>query len=425
MKKASGTVGSTKRPRLILLTQWFDPEPTFKGLLFARSLVERGYDIEVVTGFPNYPGGKLYEGYHLRPIRRETMHGITITRLLLYPSHDKRAFARIANYLSFFVSAFLYLTFVARRADIIYVYHPPLTVGLAATFAKLFRATPTVLDIQDIWPDTLSATGMVDSSWPLRIIGRVCRWVYARATHIVVLSSGFKRLLIDRNVPPEKISVIYNWADETAIVAASNIRPPLMPDNGRFRLLFAGNLGLAQNLDIVLDAAKIVLATDERIDFCFLGEGLEASRILQRAINEHLSCVHFYPKVSMSEVGSYLAAADCLLVNLRPDPLFEITIPSKTQAYMCAGRPIIIAVSGDAAAMVNEAKAGLAVKPGDAQALADAVLKMAALTREERNSMAKAGQDYYYSHLSLCCGADAFDALFLATMRKGGLSYST
>lgn len=408
--------------RLILLTQWFDPEPTFKGLLFARALQDRGYDVEVVTGFPNYPGGKVYEGYRIRPIQRENIDGVVITRLALFPSHDGRALPRVINYLSFFLTAFVYLTFVARRADILYAYHPPVTVGLAAAIAKLFRRTPSVLDVQDMWPDTISATGMLDSSLPLRIVGSVCRWVYARMSHIVVLSPGFKRLLIERGVPSEKISVIYNWADEAAIVAASNIRPASMPDNGRFRLMFAGNMGLAQNLDIVLDAAKIVAASNPNIDFCFLGSGLEANRISRRAAEERLACVQFFPKVPMAEVGSYLAAADCLLVNLCPDPLFEITIPSKTQAYMSAGRPIIMGVSGDAAALVADAKAGITVLPGDVHAFANAVLKMAAMSDTERSKMANAGQEYYQAHLSLHCGVDAFDMLFRAIMRTNRAS---
>lgn len=418
MNRDSGEPSREVRPRLILLTQWFDPEPTFKGLLFARALNDRGYNVEVVTGFPNYPGGKLYDGYRIRPIQREAIDGVAVTRLPLYPSHDNKALRRAANYLSFFASAFLYLTFVARRADIVYAYHPPLTVGLAAAMAKLFRRTPTVLDVQDMWPDTLAATGMLDSSLPLRIVGSICRWVYARMTHIVVLSPGFKSLLVKRGVPTEKVALIYNWADEGAIGAASHSRPAAMPDNGRIRFLFAGNMGLAQNLDVVLDAAKIVAATATNIDLCFLGGGVDVERIRKRAIDEKLSCVHFYPQVPMAEVGSYLSAADCLLVNLRPDPLFKITIPSKTQAYMSAGRPIIMAVEGDAAALVEDAMAGFAVPSGDVDALAKAIVAMAALSEVERAQMANAGREYYQAQLSLKCGVDAFDTLFRAKMRK-------
>jgi colanic acid biosynthesis glycosyl transferase WcaI len=408
--------GQKPPPRLILLTQLFDPEPTFKGLLFARALKDRGYNVEVVTGFPNYPGGKIYDGYKIRAIQRETKDGVAITRLPLYPSHNNRALSRIANYLSFSISVFVYLIFFARRAHIIYVYHPPLTVGFAAGMAKLFRRTPTVIDIQDMWPDTLAATGMVHANWLLRLVGFVCRWTYARMTHLVVLAPGFKRVLISRGVPEEKLTVIYNWADENALAVAPSTRPSLMPRDGRFKLLFAGNMGLAQDLDVVIDAAKIVSANNSSVDFCFLGRGLETDRLKKRAVDEGLSCVHFFPQVPMAEVGHYLAAADALLVILRPDPLFEITIPSKTQAYMSAGRPIIMAVAGDAAVLVERAEAGIAVRPGDAAALADAIVKMMGLPTETRSKMGQSAQDFYRSNLSLQHGVAQFDDLFKAVL---------
>lgn len=404
--------------RLILLTQWFDPEPTFKGLLYAKALQRSGYDVEVVTGYPNYPGGKIYDGYRMRLLKREKIDGIMITRLPLYPSHDSRQILRALNYASFCLSAIFYLLLLARKANVLYAYHPPLTVGIAAAVAKLFRRTPTVLDIQDIWPDTLTATGMVKTPRLIRWIGLACLWTYARVSHIVVLSPGFKRLLIQRGVPESKISVIYNWADEKAIEIAGASRPEVMPDNGRFRLLFAGNMGLAQNLDVVLDAAKIVSGQAAFVEFCFVGDGVDADRIRQRASNENITNVRFFPKVPMSEVGAYLAAADALLVHLRPDPLFEITIPSKTQAYMSVGRPIVMAVEGDAAQLIKDARAGLVAKPGDEQALAEAVLSITRLSKGEREDMAASARHFYRSNLSLDCGVRAFVDVFEIVERR-------
>lgn len=409
----------TARPcRMILLTQWFDPEPTFKGLLFARELHARGIDVEVVTGFPNYPGGKLYPGYRLRPIQREVTDGISITRLPLYPSHDQNAFGRIMNYASFFFAAAVYLIFAARRADILYAYHPPLTVSLAAAFAKLFRRTPIVMDIQDLWPDTLGATGMMKASGPLRIVGWLCRKVYASAAHIVVLSPGFKKLLIQRGVPEAKISVVYNWADERAINRTFKDRPHVMNGEGRFRILFAGNMGLVQELDMILNAAKIVAKENDKIEFCFLGDGLADAGLKQRVKDEGIPNVRFFPKVPMSEVGAYLQAADVLLVSLRPDPLFEITIPSKTQAYMSVGKPLIMAVGGDAANLVRDAGAGIVTKPGDARDLANAAFELARTTPSEIRKMGIAGQRYYRDHLGVSQGVGAFVRIFENNRRR-------
>lgn len=408
--------GRRQAPRLIILTQWFDPEPTFKGLVFARALSERGYDVEVVTGFPNYPGGKVYPDYKIRPIQRTKVDGIGVTRLALYPSHDAGAVGRVLNYVSFFLTAWLYLTFAARRADVIYAYHPPLTVGLAAIGAKFFRRTPTVIDIQDMWPDTLGATGMIVDSRALRVVGALCRWVYRCASHIVVLSPGFRRLLIERGVPETKISVIPNWADEVSIgSAAATGAVPDLP--GRFRILFAGNMGRAQGLDTILDAAALLQEARPDIALILLGGGLEVPRLKARTTAEGISNVHFLPPVPMAEVGAYLAAADVLVVHLREDPLFAVTIPSKTQAYLAAGRPIIMGVAGDAADIIKAAAAGLVVPPEDAEALASAVEALADLPEDRRASMGKAGRRYYDSHLSLGQGLGAFDTVFRSVMR--------
>ncbi|MNE41437.1 putative glycosyl transferase [compost metagenome] len=158
--------------RVLLLTQWFDPEPTFKGLVFARELVAQGFEVEVVTGFPNYPGGKLYPGYRIKLIQREVIDGVTVTRLPLYPSHGQSGIGRVLNYISFAASSLLYGLFGAKKPDVIYAYHPPLTVGIAAAFIRLLRRVPVVYDIQDMWPDTLRATGMFSNEKALRIVAR-------------------------------------------------------------------------------------------------------------------------------------------------------------------------------------------------------------------------------------------------------------
>ena len=164
--------------RILIMTQWFDPEPTFKGLLFARELVARGFEVEVITGFPNYPGGVLYEGYRLKLIQKEMIDGVLITRVPLFPSHDKNRLGRIANYISFAFSSLMYGLFLAKRPDVIYVYHPPLTVSISALIIKLFRRIPVVLDIQDMWPDTLKATGMITNSRLLGFVSKVCNLIY-------------------------------------------------------------------------------------------------------------------------------------------------------------------------------------------------------------------------------------------------------
>ena len=400
-----------RKTRVLLLTQWFDPEPTFKGLLFAKALRDRGFDVEVLTGFPNYPGGEVYPGYKIRALQREFIDGIRIARVALYPSHNRSALGRVANYLSFAASASLYGIFGAARPDVIYAYHPPATTGIAAKLIGLVRRSATVLDIQDLWPDTLRATGMVGNRRLLAFVGAICRAIYACADRITVLSPGFKRLLEERGVPGTKLEVIYNWADESAMSDAEGELSPHFPREG-FRVLFAGNMGAAQQLDVAIGAAEVLARRGREAKFVFLRGGIDVGRLADLARSKGLSNVTFLPAVPMKSVGAYLGNADALLVHLREDPLFEITIPSKTQAYMAAGKPVLMGVSGDAARLVDLSGGGVSFQPGNPDVMADAVEQLMALSPEELARMGERGRDFYLRELSLAAGVERFGRIF-------------
>jgi glycosyltransferase involved in cell wall biosynthesis len=398
--------------RVLLLTQWFDPEPTFKGMVFARELVRQGFEVEVLTGFPNYPGGKVYPGYRIKLLQREVIDGVQVTRVPLYPNHGQSAIKRVLNYASFAASSLMYGLFMARRADVIYAYHPPLTVGITASLIRLLRRIPVVYDIQDMWPDTLRATGMVNNPRALNVVAAVCQWVYRRVDHIVVLSPGFKRLLVQRGVPDAKVDVIYNWADEAALAAPQGQLPASFPGPEQFRIVFAGNMGKAQALDAVLDAATLLQARNSRVCFVLLGGGVEVSRLKQRAAELQLRNVVFLPPVPMAEVGTLLHAADALLVNLRKAPLFEITIPSKTQAYMTVGKPLLMAVNGDAADLVVQSGGGVVADSENAEALAKAAEALAVMAPEALKAMGNKAQRYYQEQLALRVGVSKFAVIF-------------
>ncbi|WP_234031342.1 sugar transferase [Mycetocola zhujimingii] len=389
---------------MLLLTQWFDPEPTFKGLLFAKQLRALGYDVRVLTGFPNYPGGKLYDGYRIRLFQQEEIEGIPVLRVPLYPSHDSSGARRALNYLTFALSASV-AALLIRRPDVAYVYHPPATVGLPAICLKWFRGVPFVYDVQDLWPDTLGATGMVSQSRVLKAVGSVMKYIYRSATHIVVLSDGFKKTITRRGVPGDKIDVIPNWADEDQLTVAGP--SAAARTDGSFTVTFAGNVGRGQALGTLLDAAEL-MAADRRVRFVIVGGGLEVSTLKAEAQRRQLANVKFLKRRPLSEIGEVLGAADALLVHLKDDPLFEITIPSKTQAYLLAGRPILMGVRGDAARMVQEAGAGVAFSPEDPEDLVKGIETLLDLSPGERQSMGLAGQKYYSEKLSLSVGARRF-----------------
>ena len=398
--------------RILLLTQWFDPEPTFKGMVFARELVNRGYEVEVITGFPNYPGGKLYPGYRIKLLQRENIDNVEVTRVPLYPNHDGSAFKRILNYLSFALSAIIYGVFIAKKADVMYVYQPPLTTGVAAAVIRLFRRIPVIYDIQDMWPDTLRATGMVNNESVLNIVGNICGWVYQNVDKITVLSPGFKQLLIDRGVPSEKVEVIYNWCDEASLNAPVGGVPDSFPSSDKFTILFAGTMGKAQALDGVIAAAEIVKKQQPQVNFVFVGGGIELDHLKQLAINRKLDNVTFIPKVPMSQVGAMLQQADVLLVHLKNDSLFTVTIPSKIQAYFAVGKPVLMGLLGDAASLVAEAKCGVIATPENPQSIADAAISLATLSPAELHAMGQRGKDFYDREMSLEVGVSNFSILF-------------
>lgn len=395
------------------MTQWFEPEPALKGLLFARALKEKGHDVEVLTGFPNYPGGRVYPGYRVKPFQREVVEGIPVVRVALYPSHDASAGRRVLNYTSFAISAALLGPFLTRRPDVIYAYHPPLTVGLAAAVLGLVRRTPFVYDVQDLWPDTLAATGMVGSQLPLKLVDRVARWIYGRAAHVVAQSPGFASRLAERGVPAGKLSVIYNWCHEDGTDVGSDAQIATELEAGRkFNVVFAGTMGKAQGLGAVLRSAKLLDGPGSRIQFVFVGGGIETGSLRAQAERLGLRNVRFLSRLPMSEIGHVLAAGDVLLVHLRDDPLFEITIPAKTQAYLSAGKPVLVGVRGDAADLVARSGGGVSCEPEDPRSIAEAVTRLEAMDPSELQAMGERGKAFYRSELSLEIGTLHFLRIF-------------
>jgi colanic acid biosynthesis glycosyl transferase WcaI len=329
-----------------------------------------------------------------------------------YPSHDRNPIRRVANYLSFAVSAALFGVPRADRPDIIYAYHPPATIGIPAMRLARKFDVPFVLDIQDLWPDTVAVTGMLSARPILALLNRFCHLVYRRATHIAVLSAGMRRTLVARGVPEDRLTVIHNWTDVTSHASSAqdqDLRTQLGLQ-GRFVVLFAGTMGLAQSLDTVLQAAALCEVSHPLATFVFVGGGVERERL--RTSAQGRPNVVFLDRVPPDRMGPLFTMSDAVLVHLRDDPLFEITIPSKTQAYMAAGRPIVMAVRGDAAELVRAAGAGVACEPENPESLVGALDSLMRMNGVERAAMGAAGLAYYESHLSLQHGVDAFERVF-------------
>jgi glycosyltransferase involved in cell wall biosynthesis len=397
--------------RIVIVSQYFWPEE-FRINDLAVSLRRRGHDVTVLTGFPNYPRGALFPGYAMRLCRRETYQGVKIVRVPLYPDRSYSPLKRGWNYLSFALSASLLGPFVAGRADRIVVFQPsPITVGLPAIVLKYLKRAPIFFWVQDIWPETLEATGAIRRPRALAVVRRLVRFIYRHCDLILVQSRGFVRRIAALGVPEEKIAYLPNWAEDVYRPVPRDealARTEEMADG--FQVVFAGNIGRAQDFDTLLGAASL-LRDEKDIRFVVLGDGAMAAHYIERAQAEGLENVVFKGRKPVEAMPRYFAIADALLVLLRNDPVFALTIPAKVQGYLACGRPLVAAVGGDAAAVVRESGAGVVCAPSDPEALAEAILAVYRLSESERAAMGEAGLRYYRTHFDRTTVIDRLEHL--------------
>ncbi|MGA4682972.1 glycosyltransferase family 4 protein [Micromonospora sp. AB353] len=392
------------QPRVTFLTQWFDPEPTTMPGWVARSLRRQGLELDVLTGVPNYPTGKVHEGY--RAWRRSTeMQGdLRVLRTPLYPSHNHSAVGRSANFASFALSSSLLGSAALRHTDVTLVYSTPATVAAAGMLARLRWGTPYVLMVMDIWPDSVFATGFLSGGVTRRLAEPPLNWLtnqtYRWAHHVTATSPGMRDALVERGVPADRVSVVYNWTDEKMMRPAApdpRVRAGLgLTDE--FVLMYAGNHGAAQGLDVAVRAMAELRDLPD-VHLVFLGGGIEKPVLRSLAANLNLQTVHFLDGVEPEQVPAVMAAADLQLVSLTDQPLFHVTLPSKVQSILACAQPVLTCAPGDAARVVHAAGAGFSSPPGDPVQLAQTIRTAAALPRERLRAMGRAGRDHYLAHL--------------------------
>lgn len=408
--------------RVLILSQHFDPEPITRPMDVAKGLAARGHSVKVLTGLPNYPLGHLYPGYRFRMLQREVMANIAVTRVILYPSHSKSSLARIASYCSFMLSAVIGSLFVGP-CDVIYVRHPPLTVGVSAWLIGLIKGAPFVYDVQDIWPESGVWSGMLKDGSLVRILKVLEKFVYRRASHIMVVTEAARLNLVGKGVEPNKISIASQLIDEMAFAEPNPSRVSEIKKDldlaGRFVVMFAGNIGLVQGLEAVIDTAAL-FADEPSVRFVLVGGGVDRDRLRQKSDALNLKNVVFVEQRAESEMPDYMAAADAMLLSLRYSELCEYSIPLKTFAYMAASRPIIAAIKGAAADMVAKAGAGPVIEPENPEALAGAVRRLMRMTESERARLGNEGRKYMITHHSKEKMLDEYVAVISRTCARDG-----
>jgi len=385
--------------RILIVSQYFWPE-NFRINDLAVGLAQSGHEVSVLTGNPNYPEGRFFPGYGFMGKWRERWSGIEVLRVPLISRGRGRGVRLALNYLSFALSASILGPFRCRRPyEAILVYEPsPVTVGLPGIAVKRATGAPLLFWVQDLWPESLSATGAVKSGWLLAAVHRMVRFIYARCDRVLVQSEAFFEPVRTMGVPAHKIVYYPNSAEDfyRPSVRQESMLPVELPPG--FRVMFAGNVGAAQGFETILDAAER-LRDRAGLHWLIVGEGRQLGwvrdEIERRGLQASVHLLGRYPAESMP---AWFAHADAMLVTLRGDPIFALTIPAKLQSYMACARPIVASLDGEGARVVREAGAGLAVPAGDAAGLARGVLELANMPAAEREAMGRRGRAYFEAH---------------------------
>jgi colanic acid biosynthesis glycosyl transferase WcaI len=394
--------------KILVVSQYFYPE-SFRINDVCLGLIEKGHEVTVFTGLPNYPEGSFFEGYSYQGPYHENLGKIKIIRTPLIPRGKNKSLRLILNYFSYFFCATILAPFVVRgRFDKIFVYQvSPVTVAIPALFLKFLKKAPLILWVNDLWPESLEATGTVKNKKILNLVGILVSLIYKNSNKIFITSKGFTDQILRLGGSIDQITYFPQWAEE---LFSRKIDPSFednnIPKDG-FKVMFAGNIGSSQDFETIIKAA-IILKEHKEIHFLILGDGLMKDWALEEVRKNKLEkTFHFLGRRPLNLMPEYYSKAQVMLMSLSSNFLFSITVPAKLQSYLASQKPIIASMDGEGANIVEEWKAGIAVKASEPKLLADAILKMSKLSPLELELM---GQN------ALECSKKQFDRDALLNM---------
>jgi colanic acid biosynthesis glycosyl transferase WcaI len=398
--------------RIAIVSQYYPPE--MQGWIpssVAHGLAARGHDVRVVTAFPNYPFGRVFPGWRQRFGHVERDGAVTVHRVPIVPDHSDRAVRRILNCLSFAASS-ITATRAVRRADVVYVHSAQPTAAIGPMLWRALFRTPYVLHVQDVWPESVTGSGIVASERRARAMRYVIlvwlRRLHRRAAHVIAIAPGAARLLVDRGSRPDRTSTIVNWAMHLPPRSARRDRH----GTASTTIVYAGNLGPNQGLDAVIRAAA--RCTDlTGLRFEFVGDGLAAERLRHLATEVGATNTEFRPPVSRERMPEVHAGADFEIVALADSPMAPITIPSKLQDALANGVPVIAAVPGDAADLVRDGDAGMVVVPGDVDAIEAAFRAVHAMDADGRERLSANARAVVEQHMHPESAIDHIEQILL------------
>jgi glycosyltransferase involved in cell wall biosynthesis len=372
--------------KILIITQYFWPE-SFKINDLALGLKERGNDVTILTAIPNYPKGDFFKNYSFWSNNDEEWNGIKVYRSKIFP-RGKGALRLMLNYISFVFFCSLKIFFIKDKFDKIFVYEPsPVTVGLPAIFASSKMKIPYYFWVQDLWPESLSAAGGIKNKFLLNFFDKITRLIYSRATKILVQSKGFADYIKLQGDFSDKLIYYPNSAEKIYKPLEPTIEYKSKMPVG-FNLLFAGNLGQAQGIDTIIRAAKIVKEKGVEINWVFLGDGRQKESYIDEVRKQGLeSNIYFLGAFSAEKMPLFFSCADALIVSLKKERIFSLTIPSKIQSYLACSKPILGSLDGEGAKIIQESKAGYVSPSENPDLFAANVIKFYNLSFEDKNEM--------------------------------------
>jgi len=409
--------------RIGLVSQWYPPEGAFIPGNLAQGLAARGHQVHVLTTFPSYPHGRVYPGWRQRWGHREEHGPVTVRRVPSYPSHDTSAARRVLSFASFAATSTMAGVSALRGVDVTYVYHPPPTAVAAAAVHRLVRRTPVVLHVQDLWPESVLQSGMAPTGRAgrsfARNLARLMRATYRLASAIVVISPTMGDLVVRQGADPDRVRVVWNWTDDELFrpVPPSPEARAAIGHRGRPTVMFAGNLGLLQGIETAIRAAA---ALRDRVDLVLVGSGAgeEAARRLAGELGA--DNIRFVGRQPGERMAALYAAAEWQLVCLRDLPALAGTVPSKLQAALACGVPVIASAGGDTAAFVGATGVGLVAAPEDPVTLAARFAQAADMPAGGRAELGARARQVYLDRLSLPVGVDQFDDILTKLAARRG-----
>lgn len=390
--------------RILFFTHYFPPEgnaPASRVYELCKRWARNGNQVHVITGAPNVPNGVIYENYRNRLVQTETIDGIKTTRVWTYIAANKGTLKRVINFVSYMFSASLAGLFVIKP-DIIIATSPQFFCGWAGVIVSKIRRVPFILEIRDIWPESIVAMGALTNKRVIKILEKLEKMMYASATRIVTVGNGYKKQLVGKGVENGRISVIPNGADlELFSPRSANIQL-----KAKYRLdhtfvcSYVGTIGMACGLEVALKAAQLLTERKHHdILFLLVGDGAVKDKLQQRAKDQHIENLLFVGRHNKRSVAEFLSISDACLVHLRRTQLFRSVLPSKMFEAAAMAKPIILGVEGDAADFVQEAQAGICIEPENANQLAETV-EMLADSRHICRQLGQNGYNYVVEHFN-------------------------